>query len=147
MSRWAADIIWPGGGKSFGECVCLGVLEKGKAIACIVYHNFDPDAGIIEFSGAATSKRWLTRDVLQEMFDYPFARCGLQMVVTQNSAREHQSHLHRMLNRVGFRSHLIERLRGKDEDGYVWTLTDDDWRKCDLNRTSGNEQTKSPDSA
>lgn len=135
MARWAAEKIWPGEGKTFENCVCMGVMEHGKAIACMVYHNFDPDAQVIEVSGAASDRRWLKRHVLNEMFDYPFKKAGVQMLVMRVSAKKEQRHLHRMLKSYGFKAHQIPRLYGRDEDGIVFTLTDDDWRKNKFNRT------------
>jgi hypothetical protein len=134
MARWAAEVIWPGKGFDFGNCVCMGVLENGKAIACMVYHNYEPDAGIIEISGAATDKRWFQRHVLNEMFDYPFKRVGVQMLIMRVSAKSEQRHVHRMCKTYGFKTHLIPRLYGRHEDGIVFTLTDDDWRENKFNR-------------
>lgn len=134
MASWAAEVIWPGEAKQFGNCVCMGILDDGNAIACMVYHNYDPDCGIIEISGAATSRKWLQRHVLKEMFDYPFTKAGCQMIVMRVSAATRQRHLHRMLKSYGFKPHPIPRLYGREEDGIVFTLTDDDWRGNKFNR-------------
>lgn len=112
----------------------MGVLDEGRAIACMVYHNFDETTQVVEISGAATDRRWLTRPVLHDIFDYPLRQLDLQMVVMQVSASKRQRHLHRILKRIGFRSHTIARLKGRNEDGIVFTLTDDDWRASDFNR-------------
>lgn len=141
MALWAADQIWPGKGHKFGECVCMGVLEGNRPIACMVYHDFNPEAGLIEISGAATDRRWLQRHVLKEMFAYPFEKAGVQMVVMRVSAKREQRHLHRMLKSYGFKGHIIQRLYGRDEDGIVFTLTDDDWRSNKFNRGSINGKT------
>ncbi len=133
MALWAAEQLWPGQGKSFGNCVCMGVLDDGKPIACMVYHEFSPETGIIEISGASTDRRWLQRRVLKEMFAYPFEGVGVQMVVMRVSARRGQRHLHRMLKSYGFKAYHIPRLWGREEDGIIFTLTDDDWRENKFN--------------
>ena len=106
--------------------VTLGVFNGENLIAVIVFNEWNPEAKVIEFHGAGTSPRWLARHVLREMFAYPFERLGCQMVVTRNSSRN--TRLHRQLSAYGFQSFLIPRLRGRDDDEIIWTLTDDEWR-------------------
>lgn len=135
MAAWCASHIWPDKPhKQFGECVTMGVMHRGEPIACMVFHDWEPDAGVIEFSGAAISQRWITRQTLKAMFDYPFVTLGVQLLVTRNSAKGHQSHLHRMLNSYGFKSQTIRRLFGRDEDCLLWTMTDDEWRASKFNQ-------------
>jgi hypothetical protein len=53
--------------RGFGNAKAIGVLNNdGFLIAGIVYHNYDPDAEIIEISGAALpGVNWLTRETLR----------------------------------------------------------------------------------
>ena len=106
--------------------VTLGVFDGGGLIAVILYNNYQPEAGVIEFHGASASSRWLNRRVLREMFSYPFDQLGCQMVVARTSGLS--GPLHRILKAYGFTSTAIPRLRGRDEDEIIWTLTDDAWR-------------------
>lgn len=135
LSRWASSRIW-GRNKTEtlpGPNVCMGVMAGADLIAVMVYHNYDPGAGVIEISGAATSKRWLTRPVLAEMFRYPFETAGCQLVVMRVSADKAQNRLGRMLLAYGFARVLIPRLRGRDEGEWIYTLTDDAWRSNKFN--------------
>lgn len=134
MAAWCAQQIWPGSAKTFSNCVCMGVMHNGKPTACIVYHDWNPEAGVLEFSGASTSRRWLSRPVLKAMFDYPFRDVGVQMLVTRNSAKDHQTHLHRMLDAYGFQKQTVRRLFGRDEDAILWTMTDDEWAASRMKR-------------
>lgn len=115
--------------------VTMGVFDGENLIAVVAYNNFCPEAGVIEFHGASTSPRWLTRTVLSEMFAYPFAQLGCQNVVTRNS--ENNSRLHRILKAYGFKHVTIPRLRGRDEGERIWWLTDDAWRSNKFN--AGND--------
>ena len=135
LSKWVADLIWPGKLRDFGNCQCLAVFEDGELIAGMVYHNYEPDAGVIEISGAGTSKRWLTRETLRKMFAYPFEECGCQAVVMRVS--DHDEPLHRMLTAYGFERYRIPRLRGRDEAENVFVLTDDSWASNKFNRKRG----------
>lgn len=115
--------------------VAVVMKENGDLAAAWVWHNWQPDAGVIEFSGASTTPRWMTRAILQNLFAYAFETCGAQMIATRNSATN--TRLHRQLKRYGFSRFDIPRLFGRDEDGVVWTLTDDAWRAGDFFKGDG----------
>lgn len=104
----------------------MGVYEDGELIAGMVYHNWHDKAGVLEISGGASTKRWLQPHVLKAMFSFPFDMVGAQMVVMRVS--EKSPALVRMLKRFGFKGVLIPRLRGRDENEWILTLTDNDWK-------------------
>lgn len=113
--------------ENFSPASCAGVAvanAQGNMVAGWVWHNWNPECKTLEFSGASITAKWMTRAILQELFAYAFANA--QMVVTRNGADNKR--LHRQLAAFGFRRYDIERLFGRDSDGVVWTLTDDDWR-------------------
>lgn len=129
IKDWVAEIIWPGQGQRFDDtAISLGILENDALIAAVVFHDWNPHAGVIEMSAASISKRWLTRPVLAQMFGYVFDGAKCQMAILRVSADRRQSHLHRILTAYGFDHARIPRLYGRDEDGLVFTLTDDAWR-------------------
>ena len=132
LSKWVADLIWPGKLRDFGNCQTMAVFEDGELIAGMVYHNYEPEAGVIEISGAGTSKRWLTRQTLRKMFAYPFEECGCQAVVMRCDPED--AALRRMLTAYGFELYVIPRLRGRDKDENVFLLTDDAWASNKFNR-------------
>lgn len=111
----------------FGPCKAIGVVDKsGLLVGGMVYSGWDVHAKTIEMSGAAISKRWLTRETLKGLFSYPFDVIGVQMVVMRNS--ENQTALHRMLRAYDFKEFVIPRLFGREEAGHIWTLTQEDWQ-------------------
>lgn len=128
IKRWVADIIWPGQGRELPDAVAMGVVQDGALIGAAIFHDWEPSAGLIEITAAAQSRLWLTRPVLKEMFTYIFDVCGCQMAVMRTSAHERAKHMHRIFTAYGFERVLIKRMYGRNEDGYVWTLTDDAWR-------------------
>jgi len=134
IARFVASHI-PGGDRGFDGGVAMGVIETGerpRLIAGVIFHNFNPEAGVIEMSAASTSRRWLTRPVLRAMFSYPFDQAGCQMAVLRVSERNPV--MISIALRYGFKSHLIPRLRGRDEAEHILTLTDDDWRNNRFNQ-------------
>lgn len=137
LSEWTAEQVWPGRGHQFGNSVCMGIMDGEKLAACMVFHNWSPEAQVIEISGASRDARWLRKPVLWAMFDYPFNTCGCQMVVMRVSAfnvKDNGRGIHRILRSYGFTEVRIPRLRGRDEDEIIFTLTDDAWRANGFHR-------------
>lgn len=128
LKRWVADRVWPGKSKSFPECMAVGVFDDQKPMGVLLWHDWDPDAGTMEFSAAADDRRWLSRKSLMAIFGYAFEHVGCQMVVCRTSAADRQKHLHRIFRAYGFDEFRIPRLFGRDEDGMVYTLTEEKWR-------------------
>lgn len=134
LADWCERKITGGAGRGFGACTTLAVFDAQQLLAVMVYHNYVAKAGVIEIGGAAEHPRWLTREVLREMFAFPFVELGCQMVVMRVSANHDR--LARILKAYGFESVRIPRLRGRDEDEIVYTLTDDAWRANGFHKAS-----------
>lgn len=131
VARFVADLTI--GPADFGKCKAIGVLDdEDRLLAGMVFHDWQPGPGLIQISSASTTARWLTAEVRHIMFSYPFDQLGCQMVVLQVSAKN--ARMVRIAKAFGFTPYLIKRMRGRDEDGYVFTLTDDDWRNSKFTR-------------
>lgn len=131
VADFVAQLI-PNCGRGFSHCRAIGIIDSdGRLVAGVVYHDWNPESGVIEMSAAATTPRWLTRGILCEIFSYPF-RIGCQMAVFRVSGKN--TRLHRQFDALGLRRHPIPRLYGRNEDGIVFTLTDDDWRASEILR-------------
>ncbi len=117
--------------RGFVDFTSMGVTEGTKLTAGVVFHNYAPEAGVIELSAASTSKRWLTRPVLKAMFGYPLDEIGCQMAVLRVSERN--TGMIEIARRFGFDSYRIPRLRGRGEAEIIFTLTDNDWRAHPVN--------------
>lgn len=123
VAAWVA--LQLGFTRGFGPCVAMGVANDSGLIGGVVFHNWSPEAGVIEMTAASTDPRWLNREVLREVFGYAFGKAGCQLVVWQVS--EHNARTRRLAERLGFEGHTIPRLRGRDDDGIVFTLTAETW--------------------
>ncbi len=120
--------VWPGcEGKLNLPFAALAVVEDDNLLAAMIYHNYDGDAGVMEISGAAWSKRWLTRPALHMMWRYPIEIIGCQAVVLR--VPDENKPLHRMLKSYGCEQYVIPRLRGRDKPDNIFILTDDAWRE------------------
>jgi RimJ/RimL family protein N-acetyltransferase len=137
LGRFVSERIW-GKVKEFDIGRAMAVIDGNDVIASVVYTNYDPDCGIIEMSGAADTKRWLTRPVLKEMFEFPFLRLGCQAVAMTVDLSN--SHLSSILERFGFKRYEIPRLRGRDKTGVIFILSDDAWQANGFYKDTRHEQ-------
>ena len=135
VAQFVAQLI-PHCRRGFGLCRAIGVVDEAdRLIAGVVYHNYDPEAEMIEISGAATTARWLSRGMVARMHQYPFHQCGVQMVAMRIPADNER--LLRQLAVYGYGFVLQPRLFGRDRDGVIATLTDDDWASNKFNKRFG----------
>ena len=131
IAQFVASHI-PGCERGFDNFTTLGLVDQERLVAGVVFHNYAPEAGVIELSSASVSRRWLTRPMLKGMFGYPFDQIGCQMVVLRVSERN--AVMIEIAERFGFQAYRIPRLRGRAEAEIIFTLTDDDWRNHAVNR-------------
>lgn len=121
----------PRGRAAIVNCKAIGVVDDdGKLIAGMVYHNYDEAAGVIEFGLAATDRKFFNRTTFRRMFEYPFIECGCQMLYTR--VRSDNEYLLSQMARLNFSLTLIPRMYGRDADGVIGTLTDDQWLDSQL---------------
>lgn len=123
--RFMAERIW-GEERPLTPGEMLIVHDDLTPLGVALFHNYDPRAGVIEVTAAASSRRWLTRPVLLELFSYPFRQLGCQAVVMRCDPQDKA--LGRILTAYGFTRHEIPRLRGKDKAEAIFVLGDDDWK-------------------
>jgi hypothetical protein len=118
--------------RGFGKCRAIGIADETGLLGGLVYRNWCPEVGTIEISGAALpGTNWLSRRTIQIMYDYPFYQCGCQMVIKTTMA-DNEIVL-RIMAAVGFDLHYMKRLGGRDRDGVVGTLTQEQWEASKYN--------------
>ncbi len=130
VARWVSRHI-AGGHRGFNASTAIGIVDDGELVAGVVYHDYNPEAGIIEISAASTTKRWLTRPVLSTLFSYPFDGVGCQMVVMRTEKGNRQDNgrgMERLSKAYGFTQIEIPRLYGRNRHGIVHCLTEEAWR-------------------
>jgi hypothetical protein len=129
VAEAVAQLIPHVGARGFGYAAkAIGVIdEDGRLIGGLVYHNYDPQAGVIEISGAATSSRWLSRETIRRMYQYPFHTCGCQMLFQRTPADSVK--LLSQLAAYDYTFIKVPRMFGRERDGVLCTLTYEDW--CD----------------
>lgn len=124
VGRFISKLIWDNPDRLADYCT-MAVSENDRLIAGVAYHNWQPDTGVIELTSASLDKRWLTKPVVNAMFELPFNLLGCQLVVLRVSeTNENMIHIARSF---GFGEHFIPRLSGRDKGEFVFTLSDDQW--------------------
>jgi RimJ/RimL family protein N-acetyltransferase len=119
--------------RPFVSFTSLGVFDDdGELHGVTVFHNWDPEAGVIEVSGASSSARWLPRPVLYEMHAYAFNQLGCQAIVMRVAPEN--ARIQRILRAYGYEETRIRRLRGRDQDDLIFILYDDVWRANGFHR-------------
>lgn len=124
VGRFVCDLIWQKADAIRDYCT-MGVFDDERLIGGTCFHNWYPDSGVVELSSAAISRRWLTRPVINAMFDLPFGRLGCQLAVLR--VAEHRENMIHIARSFGFSEQFIPRLAGRNEGEFVFSLTDDAW--------------------
>lgn len=124
VERFVAELL--GYPRGFGECQAVGFLDgDGKLVAGVVYHQYQPEQGVIEISAASTCRNWLNRARLAEIFDYPF-RIGCRLVVARIG--EHNARARRIWRSLGSDEYVIPALRSPSEAEAIYVLSAEKWR-------------------
>jgi hypothetical protein len=136
VSDFVARLI-PHARRGFGpNAKAIGVIdERGVLIGGLVFHNYEPEAGIIELSGASITPRWFTRETLARMFQYPFLQVGVQMLVQRVPADDERQL--RQLAQGNYAFIKIPRLFGRERDGVLCMLTREAWENSKFSRRFG----------
>ena len=133
VASFVAQLI-PHCSRGFGPCQTIGIIDdEGRLVAGLVYHNYDPESGIVEISGAALpGKQWLTRGTIQAMYGYPFHGLGCQMIVQRTPSSDVR--LLGMLAAYDYHFIAVPRMFGRDNDGVLCCLTREAWEANRFNR-------------
>ena len=144
VSAFVGRLI-PGGERGFDKASAIGYVRDGQIVGGTVFHNYDPEAGIIEMTTAATSPHWLTPKTLHAIFAIPFNQWGCQMVVLR--VAEDNTRMRHIARRFGFNEYVIPRLAGRGKATVIYTLTDDQWRNSPFEKRHARGQAVSTENA
>jgi RimJ/RimL family protein N-acetyltransferase len=126
VGQFVSHQIW-GGAEQVVDYCSMGVFRDKQLVAGTLYHNWHAASGVIELTSASVDRRWLMRPVIRAMFGMAFDMIGAQMAMLRVSERN--TDMVAIAKRFGFTGVLIQRLRGRGEAEWIFSLTDDDWRK------------------
>jgi RimJ/RimL family protein N-acetyltransferase len=139
VADFVARLI-PHARRGFGpNAKAIGVIdERGVLIGGLVYSNFDPEAETIEISGAAITPRWLTRETIARMYQYPFHQVRVQMIYQKTPADNER--LLRQLAEYDYAFVKVPRMFGRERDGVLCMLTYEAWCGNRFNKRFGHHR-------
>ena len=105
----------------------IGFVLDGSLIGGTVYHDYEPDWGVIQMSSAATSPRWLTRETLRAIFGFPFNELNCRNVVMRVSSLN--TRMCSIAERFGFSKFSLPDLRAEGEDDVIYLLSRKAWEE------------------
>lgn len=127
-AEWVAEQL--GYNRPFTSCRSMAVIHSGRIVAGLVFHDWNPEAGVIEISAAATDPRWMTRGIINEAFRYAYSILGCQMVVARTEASNRT--VRKLWRGLGASEVIVPRLFGRNQNGVILTLPDDRFRASKL---------------
>jgi len=84
VGAWVAERV--GREVPWTNDACLGWEVDGKLVAGAVYDTYVPNARASMHGAAIEGRRWLTREFLFAMFDYPFTCLDLKVLLNPVSS-------------------------------------------------------------
>jgi len=121
LSDWISVKVWNENDSLPKPSRCFGVFKDGELQGAVAFHNYQPQWGVIEFTGAATGDRWLSREVIREIAAYGFDHLGCQLMVIRTDPGNDR--VIRIFSALGFEKFTIPRLRGRDKAEIIMTLS------------------------
>ena len=104
---------------------CMGWGRDGELIAAVAFHNYYPKDGSIELSAYSTSRDWLSREKVREIFAYPFDQLGVRICIARID--EHNARARRIWRAFGAKEYVIHDLRADGVAECVYVLHRDQW--------------------
>ena len=116
--------LWDGR-RRFDHCTTIGFATAQEGlVAGVVYHNYEPDNGVIELSAYSSRRDRADKHIVSLIFgQYPFLQLGCRLLVARHS--EHNLRARRIWAALGANEHPIPELRGPGEAEIIATLRRD----------------------
>lgn len=118
----------------FGPCEAFGVIggeDGAELLGAVIYHNYCPWYRSIEWSAAAKTPNWLTRDIINDIVAYAFDKLGcvrITAAIPKKAIRVREFH-----RRFGFKQEGLVRRGFGNDDATVYGLLRSDWAKSPFN--------------
>jgi len=99
------------------DAVCLGQVINGELRACVVYCNFQGKS--CQTHICSTGKHWMSKEYLWAMFDYPFEKLGLKVILAVIAGSNEKSL--KLSRKLGFKD--VAKIPDAHDDGDLVILT------------------------
>jgi L-amino acid N-acyltransferase YncA len=115
------------------DAVCLGQVINGELRACVVYCNFQGKS--CQTHICSTGKHWMSKEYLWAMFDYPFEKLGLKVILAVIAGSNEKSL--KLSRKLGFKD--VAKIPDAHDDGdlVILTMRPDECRWLTLGARNG----------
>lgn len=120
--------------RGVGPCRAVGFADADGLIGGVLFHDYDPDAGVIELTSYFARHDWLTKARLREVFSFPFDGIGARLAVARIA--ETNTRARRIWKALGAKETIIPEMHRPGEALCVFTLSSDDWHASQYMRTA-----------
>lgn len=118
------------GGGGIGAAQYGIVINGGKALAVVAFHQWDEPAKTMQVSMAADTPRWATKRTIAELLRYPFERAGAFKLWTMQPDHEAGRRAARFNQGIGFRREaVLPDQYGPALAAIVTAMTRPEWEK------------------
>lgn len=124
VDQWVASNL---GLRPWADSFSIANTKENRILGASVLHNWFPEAGVVEISSFGEHPSWMSRKMINAVFSYAFEHLKCQMIVLR--VAEDNDRMLNIGSGLGFKSYTIPRLRGRNVNEVIMTLTDDDWLK------------------
>lgn len=115
------------------DAICLGQVIDGELRACVVYCNFQGKS--CQAHICSTGKHWMSKEYLWAMFDYPFEKLGLKVILAVIAGSNEKSL--KLSRKLGFKD--VAKIPDAHDDGdlVILTMRPDECRWLTLGARNG----------
>lgn len=113
-------------------CVAIGVSSGSKLIAGVVYHDYQPEARIIQMSMAAISPMWAKKEIIWKLLQYPYDQLDCFKILLSISVDNIKAL--KTMKHIGFvQEAILNHNYGKDKHAVILGMLKPDYQRKFLN--------------
>lgn len=117
----------------WGDFNALGLVRDGRLVAGVIYNNYSAK-NVYAHIGADQGCKWMTKQFLFAMFDYPFNELGLHRVTAL--IRATNSRAIEFAENLGFTEEGLMRHYFIDDDAVIYGLLRDKCRFLEMRKAA-----------
>ncbi len=110
---------------TWGDYNALGLIKNDELVAGVIYNNFG-STNVYLHIGAEDGCRWLNKEFLFAVFDYPFNQLGMRRITAL--VREKNKRARLFVENLGFVSEGRMRKFFRDGDGVIYGMLREECR-------------------
>ena len=116
---WLTKMLPEFAGWSHQTAYAAAILDADRMIGAVAYTGMSDNN--IEMHIATTDKRWCSREILKQVFWYPFHYLGLGRITAISNKQN--PHVNRMLERLGFQQEgHLENFYAENSSAILWRM-------------------------